>query len=140
MSADGSDRRRLQSASPFEEQIGFCRAMRVGDRILVSGTAPIEDDGSSTPGDAGAQADRCFALIIRSIEELGGTVEDIVRVRMFVTDIAVADAVSASHARHMKSARPTATLVAVKALYRPEWQVEIEAEALVRSRSEQSSD
>ncbi|WP_284126620.1 RidA family protein [Parerythrobacter aestuarii] len=126
-----TERRRLASASPFEEQIGFCRAMRVGNRILVSGTAPIEDDGSSTPGDAGAQADRCFTLILRSIEELGGSVEDVVRVRMFVTDIAVADAVSASHARHMKPARPTATLVAVKELYRPEWLVEIEAEAML---------
>jgi enamine deaminase RidA (YjgF/YER057c/UK114 family) len=125
------DRKRLQSASPFEEQIGFCRAMRVGDRIFVSGTAPIEDDGSSTQGDAGAQADRCFTLITRAIEELGGQVEDVVRVRMFVTDIAHADAVSASHARHMKPARPAATLVAVKELYRPEWFVEIEADAIV---------
>lgn len=126
-----TDRQRTQSASPFEEQIGFCRAMRVGNRILVSGTAPIEDDGSSTPGDAGAQADRCFQLIIRSIEQLGGKAEDVVRVRMFVTDIADADACSASHARWMKPARPTATLVAIAALYRPEWKVEIEAEAIV---------
>ena len=126
-----SQRQRLQSASPFEEKIGFCRAMRVGERILVSGTAPVEDDGSTTPGDAGAQADRCFSLIIRSIEELGGKCDDVVRVRMFVTDIADADAVSASHARHMKPARPTATLVAVSQLYRPEWKVEIEAEAVI---------
>jgi enamine deaminase RidA (YjgF/YER057c/UK114 family) len=126
-----AERQRAASASPFEESIGFCRAMRVGERILVSGTAPIEDDGASTPGDAGAQADRCFALIVRAIEGLGGRVEDVVRVRMFVTDIAVADLVSASHARWMKPARPTATLVAVSALYRPEWQVEIEAEAMI---------
>lgn len=126
-----ADRQRTQSASPFEEQIGFCRAMRVGNRILVSGTAPIEDDGSSTPGDAGAQADRCFQLIIRSIEQLGGKAEDVVRVRMFVTDIVDADAISASHARWLKPARPTATLVAVSALYRPEWRVEIEAEAML---------
>ncbi|MBC7985078.1 MAG: RidA family protein [Sphingomonadaceae bacterium] len=128
-----ADRRRTQSASPFEEQIGFCRAMRVGGRILVSGTAPIEDDGSSTPGDAGAQADRCFALIVGQIEQLGGRAEDVVRVRMFVTDIADADAVSAAHARWMKPARPTATLVAVSALYRPEWRVEIEAEAVIEA-------
>ena len=124
-------RRRLHSASPYEDQIGFCRALRVGDRIFVSGTAPIEDDGSSTPGDAGAQADRCFALILRSIVELGGDAADVVRVRMFVTDMADADAVSAAHARHMKAARPTATLVAVSQLYRPEWKVEIEAEAVI---------
>lgn len=126
-----TERIRTASASPFEESIGFCRAMRVGDRILVSGTAPVEDDGSSTVGDAGAQADRCFQLILKQIVDLGGQPEDVVRVRMFVISMADADAVSASHARWMKPARPTATLVAVSALYRPEWRVEIEAEAIV---------
>lgn len=125
------ERRRTPPGSPFEEDVGFCRAMRVGDRILVSGTAPIEDNGSPTPGDAGAQADRCFRLIVDRIEELGGRVEDVVRVRMFVVDMADADAVSAAHGRWMKAARPTATLVAVSALYLPEWRVEIEAEAVV---------
>lgn len=125
------DRQRTKSASPFEEQIGFCRAMRVGNRILVSGTAPIEPDGSSTPGDAGAQADRCFEIIVEQIESLGGRAEDVVRIRMFATDIEDAEAISASHARWMKPARPVATLVAVSALARPEWKIEIEAEAVV---------
>jgi enamine deaminase RidA (YjgF/YER057c/UK114 family) len=125
-----TDRRRIPPLSPFEEQIGFTRAVRVGDRIIVSGTvAPLPRD-EPTP-DAGAQADACFREIIRYIEELGGKREHVVRVRMFVTDIADADAVSAAFSRALKMARPTGTLVAVAALYSPEWKVEIEAEAVV---------
>jgi len=125
-----SERRRIPPLSPFEEEIGFTRAVRVGDRILVSGMTAVMPDGS-VPDDAGAQADRCFQEIIRYIEELGGHAEDVVRVRMFVTDIAYADAVSAAFSRALKRARPTGTLVAIAALYRPDWKVEIEAEAIV---------
>jgi enamine deaminase RidA (YjgF/YER057c/UK114 family) len=128
-----SERHRIPPLSPFEEEIGFTRAVRVGDRILVSGITAVMPDGSIPP-DAGAQADRCFAEIVRYIEELGGAREDVVRVRMFVTDIADADAVSAAFSRALKCARPTGTLVAIAALYRPEWKVEIEAEAVVASR------
>jgi enamine deaminase RidA (YjgF/YER057c/UK114 family) len=125
-----SERRRIPPLSPFEEEIGFTRAVRVGDRILVAGTTAVMPDGS-VPADAGAQADRCFQEIIRYIEELGGRAEDVVRVRMFVTDIADADAISAAFSRALKRARPTGTLVAIAGLYRPDWKVEIEAEAIV---------
>lgn len=104
--------------------------MRTGDRIIVSGTVGIAADGS-VPEDAGAQADLAFAEIIRHIAALGGKAEDVVRVRMFVTEIADADSVSAAFSRAMKPARPTATLVAVAGLYDPRWKVEIEAEAVV---------
>jgi enamine deaminase RidA (YjgF/YER057c/UK114 family) len=124
-----SDRRRIPLLSTFEEEIGFTRALRVNDRILVSGTVADLTDGKVL--DAGAQADDCFRQIIAHIEELGGTALDVVRVRMFVTDIADADAVSAAFTRAMKPARPTGTLVQVAALYDPAWKVEIEAEAVV---------
>ena len=125
-----SDRRRIPSLSPFEEEIGFTRALRVGDRIVVSGTVGMAADGS-VPAEAGAQADLAFAEIIRHIEALGGAAHDVVRIRMFVTDIADADAVSAAFSRALKPVRPTGTLVAVAALYDPRWKVEIEAEAIV---------
>jgi enamine deaminase RidA (YjgF/YER057c/UK114 family) len=125
-----TERRRIPPLSKFEEEIGFTRALRVGDRVVVAGTTANLPDGT-VPVDAGEQADLIFAEIIRHIEELGGKAEHVVRVRMFVTDIAYADAVSASFSRHMKVARPTGTLVAIAALYRPEWKVEIEAEAVV---------
>ena len=124
-------RRRTQSASPYEADYGFSRAVRVGDRMLVSGTAPVEPDGASTPGDAAAQARRCFAIILAAIEELGGTAADIVRTRMFITDPADADAIGAVHGEIFGDVRPAATMVVVAALLRPEWRIEIEAEALV---------
>ena len=127
-----SERRRIAPLSPFEEEVGFTRALRAGDRILVSGTVGVMPDGS-VAADAGAQADRCFEEIARCVEALGGRAEDVVRVRMFVTDMADADAVSAAFSRALKRARPAATLVAVAALYRPEWKVEIEAEAVVQA-------
>lgn len=123
--------RRTASASPYEAAYGFSRAVRVGDRILVSGTAPVEPDGSSTPGDAAAQTRRCFAIILAAIEELGGSAADVVRTRMFITDPADADAVGAVHGELFRDVRPASTMVVISALLRPEWRIEIEAEALV---------
>lgn len=123
---------RTAGTSPYEALYGFSRAVRVGERILVSGTAPVEEDGSSTPGDAGAQARRCFAIILRAIAELGGSPDDVVRTRMFIVDPADADMIGAVHGEFFAKVRPAATMVVVKVLLRDEWRVEIEAEALVR--------
>ena len=86
---------RASSGSPFEASIGFSRAVRVGNRILVSGTAPIEPDGSSTVGDAGVQTTRCLDVIVAAVEQLGGTVNDIVRTRVFLLDAAEAGLIGA---------------------------------------------
>ena len=123
--------RRTASASPYEAEFGFSRAVRVGNRIIVSGTAPVEPDGSSTSGDAAAQTRRCFAIILAAIEELGGSAADVVRTRMFITDPADADAVGAVHGELFRDVRPASTMVVISALLRPEWRIEIEAEALV---------
>ncbi len=127
----GQERRRAHSASPYEAQFGFCRALRVDDRILVSGTGPIEPDGSTTPGDAGAQATRCFAIAVAAIEDLGGTAADVVRTRMYVTDLADQDLVGAAHARAFGDHPPAATMVGTPALVRDDWKVEIEVEAVI---------
>ncbi|GMM92413.1 RidA family protein [Qipengyuania sp. MTN3-11] len=119
------------SGSPFERQFGFARALRTGNRILVAGTGPVEDDGSSTPGDVAVQAERCFTLALKAIERLGGSASDIVRTRMFLTDPADQDAVGAVHARFFADNPPVATMVGVAWLCRPEWKVEIEAEAVL---------
>lgn len=124
-------RGRASSGSPFEATIGFSRAVRVGNRILVSGTAPVEDDGSSTEGNAEVQAERCFAVIVRAIEQLGGAAEDVVRTRMMLVDASDAEAVGRAHGRWFADVRPAATMVVVAGLLRPEWRVEIEAEAEV---------
>ena len=125
------ERQSTGSGSPFEDKFGFCRAVRIGNRILVAGTGPIEPDGSSTPGDAAAQAERCCALIVTAIEDLGGSAADVVRTRMLLTDPADQEAVGAVHARWFVAAKPAATMQGVAWLCRPEWKVEIEAEAIL---------
>jgi enamine deaminase RidA (YjgF/YER057c/UK114 family) len=119
------------SGSPFEASIGFSRAVRIGTRILVSGTAPVEPDGRSTPGDVEAQADRCLTVIVQAIEALGGTAADVVRTRIFLVDPADAAAVGRAHGRVFGKVRPASTMIAGAVLLRPEWRVEIEAEAEV---------
>lgn len=105
--------------------------MRVGNQICVSGTAPVEPDGSSTPGDAEAQAARCLQIIVQAVETLGGTAADIVRTRMFLVDAADAETVGRAHGRVFGAIRPASTMIAGAILLRPEWRVEIEADALL---------
>ena len=124
-------RRRAFTGSPYEARFGFARAVRVGNRIIVAGTGPVEEDGSSTTGGAAAQVERCCVLIMRAIEELGGSAADLVRTRMLLTDPADQDAVGAVHARFFGDAKPAATMAGVAWLCRPEWKVEIEAEAIL---------
>ncbi len=131
MSSDTQHRQRTTSGSPYEAQFGFARAIRVGNRIVVAGTGPVEDDGSTTPGDAAAQAERCCDLILAAIEGLGGEAEDVVRTRMLLTDPQDQDAVGAVHAIYFGAAKPAATMAGVAWLCRPEWKVEIEAEAVL---------
>ena len=128
--ADGS-RRNHSSASPFEPVYGYSRAVRVGNRIDVAGCAPIEADGSSTPGDAGVQAARCIAIIGEALVALGGSFADVVRTRMYIIDPADADLVGRAHGSAFKNVRPASTMLVVPALIRPEWKVEIEAEAIL---------
>ena len=104
--------------------------------IVVAGTGPVEPDGSTTRdltgvGDAAAQADRCLAIIIAAIEELGGSAKDVVRTRMLLTDFEDQEAVGEVHARYFGEARPAATMAGVAWLCRREWKVEIEAEAIL---------
>jgi enamine deaminase RidA (YjgF/YER057c/UK114 family) len=122
-------RRRAHSGSPFEGPYGFCRAIRVDRRVIVSGTAPVWADGSVDP-DPSAQARRCCEIIVTALAELGAGPEDVVRTRMFVTDPAIADAVGAIHGEFFAQAQPAATMVVVAALIDARWLVEIEAEAL----------
>src|SRR6185312_17551800 len=89
-------RQRISSGSPFEPAIGFSRAVRVGNRVLVSGTAPVFPDGSC-PDDVALQARRCFAIIEAALAEARASFADVVRTRVFLVDPADADAVGAVH-------------------------------------------
>jgi len=123
-------RRSVSSGSPYEPRIGFSRAVAVGDRVLVSGTAPVWPDGSCDP-DPGAQARRCLEIILAALEELGGGPKDVIRTRMYVVDAADAEAVGAAHGEVFGDVRPAATMVVVAGLLDPRWRVEIEAEAVI---------
>jgi enamine deaminase RidA (YjgF/YER057c/UK114 family) len=124
------ERQRITSASPFEATIGFSRALRVGDRVLVSGTAPVWPDGSCPP-DVEVQAERCFEIVAAALEEAGASLADVVRTRMLLTDPADGAAVGRVHGRWFGEVRPAATMVAVAALLDPRWKVEVEAEAVL---------
>ena len=123
-------RRLISSASPYEERIGFSRAVRVGDRVLVSGTAPVWPDGSC-PDDAGVQARRCLEIVAAALAEAGATLADVVRTRQYIVRREDADAVSNAHGECFSQVRPASTMVLVAGLLDPRWRVEIEAEAIV---------
>jgi len=129
------DKRQLiSSGSPYEKSIGFSRAVRIGDVIAVSGTAPIGPDGRTVgEGDAYAQARRCLEIIKEAIEEAGGRLQDVVRTRIYITDLAVWEQVGRAHGEFFSEIRPAATMAVVKSLVDPVWLVEIEAECIVPS-------
>jgi enamine deaminase RidA (YjgF/YER057c/UK114 family) len=125
-----SSRRRISSGGPWEASGGYSRAIVVGDSCWVAGTTDAGPDGMSrNPGDAGAQARAVLGIIERALAEAGFALTDVVRTRMFVTDIDDHVAVAAVHGEVFGAIRPAATLVAVAALMHPSLLVEIEAEA-----------
>jgi enamine deaminase RidA (YjgF/YER057c/UK114 family) len=125
-----TERQLVASGSPFEPRFGYSRAVRVGDRVLVSGTAPIWPDGSCDP-DVGVQAARCLEIIVVALAEAGARPEHVVRTRTYVTGAQHADAVGAEHGRVFGTVRPATSMVVVAGLLDPRWKVEIEAEAVV---------
>jgi len=127
-------RTHVASGSPYEPTIGFSRALRVGDRVLVSGTAPVWPDGSCDP-DPGVQARRCLEIILAALAEAGAGPEHVVRTRIYLTASAHWEAVGRAHGEVFATVRPAATMVVVGALLDPRWRVEIEAEALVDSQT-----
>jgi enamine deaminase RidA (YjgF/YER057c/UK114 family) len=122
------ERWRISSGSPYEETIGFSRALRVGNRVLVAGTAPVWPDGSCDP-DPAIQARRVLEIIIAALREAGSGPKDVVRTRTFLTSAADAEAVGRAHGEVFREVRPASTMVVVAALLDPRWKVEIEAEA-----------
>ncbi len=122
-------RRTVRSGSPYEERFGFSRAVRHGAIIYVAGTAPIRADGGCDP-DPESQADRCFEIIAGALADVGASLDDVVRTRMYLTDAAAAEAVGRAHARAVGHVRPAATMVVVDALIDERWLVEIEADAV----------
>lgn len=122
-------RANITSGSPYEPAFGFSRAVRVGDRVVVAGTAPIWPDDYVDP-DPGVQARRCLEIMLAALEEAGGSPEDVVRTRMFITDAKHSEAIGRAHGEVFGEIRPAATMVVVGGLLDPRWVVEMELEAV----------
>ena len=125
-----SERILISSGSPYENVVGFSRAVRVDDRVFVAGTAPIWPDDYVDP-DPGAQAARCFEIIGQALEDAGSSFQDVVRTRMYLVDAGHQDAVGREHGKIFSEIRPAATMVLAGGLLDPRWLVEIEVEAVV---------
>ena len=125
-----SERRNVSSGSPYEPIIGFSRAVRVGARVLVAGTAPVWPDGSCDP-DPAVQTRRCLEIIVAALREAGAEPRHVVRTRMYMANGADWEAIGRAHGEVFGEARPAATMVVVAGLLDPRWKVEIEAEAVV---------
>jgi isochorismate pyruvate lyase len=125
-------RQNVSSGAEWEPVVGYSRAVRVGDRVFVSGTAPVSEDGGvHAPGDAYAQAKRCLEIILGALAEAGASAQDVVRTRMFVTDVSRWQEYGRAHGEVFGAIRPSTTMVEVRALIDPEMLIEIEAEAVV---------
>ena len=122
---------RTYSGAPWEAQVGYCRALRLGEHIYVTGTAPVDEQGRCyAPGDAYAQERRCLEIIRRALQALGADLNCVVRTRMFVTDISRWAEYGRAHREAFAAHPPATTMVEVKSLIDPLMLIEIEADAV----------
>ncbi len=123
---------RITSGAPWEPVMGYCRAVRAGRIVAVSGSAAIDADGKLVGvGDMYEQSRQCIRVISKALETAGCTIEDVVRTRTYVTDIDQWEAVARAHSDVFGAAPPATTLVEVTRLIDPDMLVEIEADAVI---------
>jgi enamine deaminase RidA (YjgF/YER057c/UK114 family) len=125
------ERRRIPGHSPYEQVVGFSRAVVVGSDVRVAGTAPIPREGDP-PEDAYGQARLCLEIIGAALGDAGARFEDVVRTRLYLVEAADYEDVARAHGEIFSNIRPASTAVVVKALLDPRWRVEIEADAVLR--------
>jgi enamine deaminase RidA (YjgF/YER057c/UK114 family) len=130
-------RQNISSGAPWEALVGYSRAVRVGQSVYVSGTVASDENGQVVgPGDPYAQAVYVLRKIETALAQAGATMGDVVRTRMYLTDIGNWQTVTRAHAEVFAAIRPAATLVAVAALISPEYLVEIEVDAVIGAGGE----
>lgn len=124
-------RQTISSGSYLEPQIGFSRAVRIGDMIAVGGTAPIaEGGGTDCIGDVYGQTKRCLEIALTALTSAGGAAKDVIRTRIILTDINTFAEAARAHAEVFADIRPVTTVMAVTAFVDPDWLVEIELDAV----------
>ena len=121
----------ISSGSPFEEPIGFSRAVRIGNIIAVSGTAPIKPDGTTFADETYQQTKYCIEIMKRAIEEAGGHIENIIRTRIFLKDISKWKEAAKAHGEFFSNIRPASSFIEVKGFVNEEWLVETEADCVI---------
>ena len=124
-------RKNISSGSPYEAPIGFSRASRIGNFISVAGTAPIAGDGSTAaPGEVYGQTCRCLEIIESAIREAGGSLLNVIRTRVMMTDISRWEEAGQAHGEFFGNVRPACTFVEVSAFIKEDWLVEVEADCV----------
>jgi enamine deaminase RidA (YjgF/YER057c/UK114 family) len=127
-------RKNISSGSKFEKPIGFSRAVRIGDMIAVSGTAPLLADGSTaSKGDVYGQTKRCLEIMQKAIENAGGNLEDVIRTRIMLVDISTWKKAAQAHGEVFSDIRPACTFVEISALINNDWLVETEADCILNA-------
>ncbi|MBM3943907.1 MAG: RidA family protein [SAR202 cluster bacterium] len=123
--------RRVFSGAPWEKQVGYCRAVRLGGHIFVSGTAASDGKGGvHAPGDAYAQAKRCWEIVQKALRDVNADTKHVVRTRMFVTDISRWEEYGRAHREFFGEHPPATAMLEVKGLIHPDMLIEVEADAL----------
>jgi enamine deaminase RidA (YjgF/YER057c/UK114 family) len=125
-------RQLISSGGPYEAVIGYSRAVRVGNHVFVAGTTSALPDGAVFGvGDGYAQAKRCFEIIAKALKEAGASMSDVVRTRMFVSDITMSDDFGRAHGEFFRDIRPAASMIQVVGFIHPEMLIEIEVDAVI---------
>jgi len=127
-------RKNISSASPWEDAVGYSRAVRIGNIIEVAGTTAMDGDVLIGKGDVYAQTHYIFRKIEKALKEAGASMEDVVRTRMFITDITRWEEAGKAHGEFFKNIKPVATMVEVSNLVDNDLLIEIEVSAIVESR------
>ncbi len=125
----------ISGGSPYEDLVGFSRAVRVGPYISVGGTAPLDPNGTTAGiGNIETQTRQCFEIIRKALEKAGAGLQDVVRTRMMLTDINNWKKAAEVRAYYFKDIKPVDTIVEVSRFINPEWLIEIEVDAIVSTR------
>ena len=128
-------RKLISSGSPYEPQIGFSRAVRIGPFVAVSGTTPIAPDGSvAAPGDMYGQTKRCLEIISQAIAQAGLSMDSVIRTRVMLTDMSRWKEAAKAHGEVFGKIKPASTFVEIKGLVEPGWLVEIEADCVAEEK------